>query len=253
MQGHPVDRGAVRIRKTATLWITLLATSWASGTKISLTHIQLRSDLAEVNVRPLESIVVQLLTYGKITDKVGQQRKVFILQDRTTLTDNASWLSKPFRYQECAPPEKFHESEDAGLGSILIGRDYGQLFLHDNVLYSVPDRSFHYQIQAQLEDKKTSSQISIERRTWSYRVVEKTSCPSELYTRYSACRDEFTSGSGSTYLYRGRFEKLKHPNIRRVDYQFLPTYDHWWLRANHGPRRAEQTFDTYYSYQPVGC
>jgi hypothetical protein len=75
---------------------------------------------------------------------------------------------------------------------------------------------------------------------------------SNEHSLFDAEKGEFTSGSGLTYLYKGKAEQPKHPNDRNVGYELLPMWEHWWLRSIDGPTHAEGMFDAYYSYRPVG-
>jgi len=71
-------------------------------------------------------------------------------------------------------------------------------------------------------------------------------------SRYDVERDVFTAGTGVTFIYKGVAERPEHPDDRRVGYELLPIWDHWWLRAHEGPGREEKTFDAYYRYVPEG-
>ncbi len=71
------------------------------------------------------------------------------------------------------------------------------------------------------------------------------------HSRYSARRDEFSEGTGVTYVFKGKAERPRHPNDRNVGYELLPIYEHWWLRA-HGPSKRSRAFDAYYAYEPQG-
>ena len=71
------------------------------------------------------------------------------------------------------------------------------------------------------------------------------------HSYFDAETGDFKSGSGLTYVYKGKAERPKHPNDRDVGYELLPMWEHWWLRAQ-GPAKAEGMFDAYYSYRPVG-
>ena len=75
---------------------------------------------------------------------------------------------------------------------------------------------------------------------------------SNSHSYFDASAGEFNSGSGLTYLYKGKAERPKHPNDREVGYELLPMWEHWWLRAHDDAMRAEGMFDAYYSYRPVG-
>jgi len=72
------------------------------------------------------------------------------------------------------------------------------------------------------------------------------------HSRYSVSEDRFTAGTGVTFSYKGTAERPRHPDDRRVGYELLPIWDHWWLRAHEGTGRQDKTFDAYYRYVPEG-
>ena len=73
----------------------------------------------------------------------------------------------------------------------------------------------------------------------------------DSHSEYSVRGDRF-SHTGVTYVYKGVAERPKHANDRKVGYNLLPIYDHWWLRAHEGNGRKDRTFDAYYRYEPFG-
>lgn len=74
----------------------------------------------------------------------------------------------------------------------------------------------------------------------------------DSHSRYSVADDRFSAGPGVTYIYKGAAERPRNPDDRRVGYELLPMWDHWWLRAHEGPGRQDRTFDAYYRYVPEG-
>jgi hypothetical protein len=75
---------------------------------------------------------------------------------------------------------------------------------------------------------------------------------SDPNSRYSLDRDDFPGSAGVTYIYSGDADRPKHANDRRVSYDLLPAYEHWWMRAIDGRGRVEGTFDDDCSYRPLG-
>ena len=73
------------------------------------------------------------------------------------------------------------------------------------------------------------------------------------HSLYDADKCEFKSGSGVTYVYKGKAERPQHPNDREVGYELLPMWEHWWVRAQAESARTDGMFDAYYSYRPVGA
>ncbi|MBI3683101.1 MAG: hypothetical protein HY235_22235, partial [Acidobacteria bacterium] len=69
-------------------------------------------------------------------------------------------------------------------------------------------------------------------------------------SRYNFARDEFTAGTGVTFVYKGAAERPKHPNDRKVGYDLLPILSHWWARASRD--RDQRMFDDFGPYEPLG-
>ena len=72
------------------------------------------------------------------------------------------------------------------------------------------------------------------------------------HSRYSVRQDEFSEGTGVTYVFKGKAERPRHPDDRNVGYELSPIYEHWWLRAHTGAGGNNRAFDAYYAYQPYG-
>ncbi len=71
------------------------------------------------------------------------------------------------------------------------------------------------------------------------------------HSRFSVRRNEFSEGTGVTYVFKGKAGRPRHPDDRNVGYELLPIYEHWWLRA-HGAAKQSRAFDAYYAYEPYG-
>ncbi len=72
------------------------------------------------------------------------------------------------------------------------------------------------------------------------------------HAHFSLRRNDFTAGTGVTYLYKGKAERPQHTNDRNVGYELLPIYEHWWQRAHNSNATRDKTFDAFYAYQPYG-
>ena len=72
------------------------------------------------------------------------------------------------------------------------------------------------------------------------------------HSRYDFQKESFTSGTGTTFVYKGMAERPKHPNDRLVGYDLLPIYSHWWIRTDAGNPDSRSTFDDFFTYQPLG-
>ncbi|MFN0106836.1 MAG: hypothetical protein ACKV2U_32685 [Bryobacteraceae bacterium] len=67
---------------------------------------------------------------------------------------------------------------------------------------------------------------------------------------FSAARQDFTSGSGVTLVYKGAAERPLHGNDRNVGYDLISIEDTWWQRAQQAA--GDRIFDAPYDYQPFG-
>ena len=150
-----------------------------------------------------------------------------------------------------------HENDNEGLVLTIRkdGSDFGELrameSLAHNVVYSqTPEndvRSGAHRIDARLAlADGVRPTIFIE--AGGHGVLGATN----EHSFFDADSGEFTSGSGVTYVYKGRAERPRHPNDRNVGYELLPIWDHWWVRSIDGPDHADGMFDSYFSYQPYG-
>jgi hypothetical protein len=152
----------------------------------TISEIKLRTDPSDAKVRPLESIVVQLLAYSEIDDGNGGKKKVRVQPDaqiRFTLKEsNAGWLSKPFRFQG-QESEGFYEPQNSGLAAIIFGRATSQYVLQDSTLFTASDKPGEYEIKAELQGKSETIKIKVDPGARSLRVLEKTQFPGESPSR----------------------------------------------------------------------
>jgi hypothetical protein len=151
-----------------------------------VSEVKLRTDPAEAKVRPLESIVVQLLAYSEIDDGSGGKKKVRVQpasEVRFSLKDaNGGWLSKPFRFQG-QETEAFYEPEGSGLAAIIFRRATSQYVRQDSTLYTAPEKTGAYEIQAELDGKSATISIAVDSAASSLRPAETTQFPGESGSR----------------------------------------------------------------------
>ena len=69
------------------------------------------------------------------------------------------------------------------------------------------------------------------------------------HSRFNLSRG-FTTGTGVTYVYKGKAERPLYVNDREVGYELLPIVDQWWNRVETGEK--DKMFDEYFTYQPLG-
>jgi hypothetical protein len=72
------------------------------------------------------------------------------------------------------------------------------------------------------------------------------------HSRYSLEHDEFTAGTGVTFIYKGVAERPQCANSRLVGYDLLPIYQQWWTKAHSGSGWTERSFDDFFEYRPFG-
>ncbi len=149
-----------------------------------------------------------------------------------------------------------HENDNEGL-ILAIRKDgsgFGQLqametLAHNNIYSFRADREVRkgvHDIDGQIEFRGHRPVIFIE--SGGHGIYGARSS----HARYDVSRDEFTAGTGVTYVYKGRAERPRHPNDRDVGYELLPIYDEWWLKAGKETGWTERTFDDYFTYTPFG-
>jgi hypothetical protein len=71
------------------------------------------------------------------------------------------------------------------------------------------------------------------------------------HARFSL-KNQFTAGTGVTFVYKGKAEKPRHANDREIGYELLSIYEQWWKKADPSAGWHESTFDEFFTYQPQG-
>ena len=153
-----------------------LASSSLSAADAILTEIQLKTDPDTVRVRPFDSLFVQVFAYGEVEED-GEKKKVRISGGGTQFTlrsNSGGWLSKPFRFRG----RKADSLVASGLQS-FFGASRPDDFGVDGVLYTAPQRTGSYEIEAQLKDEKTEIKIEVHSGARPLRQAEQTSFPAE--------------------------------------------------------------------------
>ena len=90
------------MRLVGTLLCVFCCSTLGEAADPLLSEIRLRAIPEDARVRPFETLVVQVLAYGELTDEAGETKKVRLRKGGAKLTvkgSEAGWLSKPFRYQ----------------------------------------------------------------------------------------------------------------------------------------------------------
>ncbi|MEX2302681.1 MAG: hypothetical protein WD733_17180, partial [Bryobacterales bacterium] len=203
-----------------------------------VSEIKLRTDPAEVKVRPLESIVVQLLAYSEVSDASGGKKTVRVQpasEIRFTLKDsNGGWLSKPFRFQG-QETESFYEPEGAGLAAIIFRRATSQYVRQDSTLYTAPEKTGKYEIEASLDGKSATISIDVDSSAASLRPAEKVEFPSE-----GASRDPYRllAQHYAPFLAQETWFQPKSDYVARFDLDGDWRGDNNWEEAETGSSQA---------------
>ena len=165
----------------AWLFLPALVPPTCAQNKVLVTEIKLRTDPENARVRPYESVAVQVLAYGEVTDENNKTQKVRLREGGAKFSlknKSAGWLSKPFRFQG-RESESFYNPQGAGLASIIFGQAQASYLLQDTVLFTAADRPGKYTIEATLNGKSASVTVNVDRNASSRRPREKTNFPGE--------------------------------------------------------------------------
>jgi hypothetical protein len=145
----------------------VLAATLAAQT---VTEIRLRVEPESRRIRPGETAVIQQRTYGRVTNKQGEEKSGRLQRAIGRVTASGGWLSKPFLF-----PGKETESfvqADNGWSSILT-RGVGQFTVKDSVLFTAPEQEGRYRIDVDAEGRRESVEIEVTRSAPAQRVPEQ--------------------------------------------------------------------------------
>ena len=161
----------------------------------------------------------------------------------------------PRDYSDKCVAGSCHENDNEGLiltvrkdGSRMGKLEAMETLAHNNVYSHVGDRAIRggeHNVDGEIE-LVDGSHPAVFIEAGGHGVYGS----SGSHSRYSVADDHFSAGPGVTYVYKGVAERPRHPDDRRVGYELLPIWDHWWLRAHEGSGREDRTFDAYYRYIP---
>jgi hypothetical protein len=145
------------------------------GKRLPVAEIALRTEPADRRVRPLETLVIQVLAYGKDGEqKVRLRRSGARLRVKEP---DGGWLSKSFAFQGKDEEKFFEESKSAAWN--VFADTSGQFVMKDSVLYTAPEKAGKYRIEAELEGKQAEVEIEVSPEAAARRKPEKVSFPAE--------------------------------------------------------------------------
>jgi hypothetical protein len=145
------------------------------GAKVPVTEIAVRTEPADRRVRPLETLVVQVLAYGKD----GEQR-VRLRRSGARLRIEPSgggWLSKPFAYQGTETEKFFDENKSAAWN--VVSDATGKFVIKDSVLYTAPEQPGKYKVLAEMDGSRAEVEIEVTAEAEARRKPERVSFPAQ--------------------------------------------------------------------------
>jgi len=143
------------------------------GKKLPVTEILLRTDPPGARVRPLETLVIQVLAYGQNgEEKVRLRRTGAALHVKEP---EGGWLSKPFAFQG-KDEEKFFDESGSRAWNIFAEAS-GQFVIKDSFLYTAPEKPGKYHVQAELEGKQAEIEIEVSQSAPSRKKPEAVNFP----------------------------------------------------------------------------
>ncbi len=149
------------------------------GPKLTVTEIALKADPADAKIRPFETLVIQVLAYGK-----DGERKVRLGRSGARVQvspPEGGWLSKPFAFQGKEEEKFFEESSSAAWN--VFREQSGQYVIKDCVLYTAPEKPGKYKIEAELEGQKAEIEVQVSAEAASRRKPEQVTFPARAPTK----------------------------------------------------------------------
>jgi len=232
-----IEKGDKMTWRQIVVGMFIVFTTVAAAAAIPVSEIVLRTDADDARVRPLESIVVQLLIYGEVPDESGTKQQARIRKNGAKFTIKSSdggWLSKPFRYQG-TEVEPFYDASSSSLVGIIFGCVSEQHILQDSVLYTASSRTGKYRIEARLDGHKASLIIDVDKSAPSRKIHERVSFPSERRST-----DEYRSLAEhyAPFIAQETWFQPKSDYITRFDFDGDWVGDNNWNSAETGTSQA---------------
>ena len=145
----------------------------------TITKVTIETYPKDRRVRPFESMVLQLVVYGDVSDRSGEKKNVLVRRNATDfkiLDKNGGWLSKPFLYQGNKTLMNELKSTNPLEALLDIGKDF---IWQDSVLYTAPERSGKYKVQVKVANKVADVEIEVTPKASSSKASEKSSFSGE--------------------------------------------------------------------------
>ena len=216
-------------------FILSLFLSAAAG-QVAVTEIKLRTDPDGARVRPGQSLVIQVLAYGEVTEGDGK-KKVRLEDTEANLgirEDNGGWISKPFRFQG-SDSEEFHRSDSGGLWGRILRQAGNQFVIKDSVLYTAPERTGNFTLEATKGSLNASLAIRVEQDAPQSSKTEEYSFPGEQPSRdpYRALAEHY-----APFIAQETWWQPKSDMLARFDLDGDWRGDNNWENADIGSSQA---------------
>jgi hypothetical protein len=161
----------------------------------------------------------------------------------------------PRDYSDKCMAGSCHENDNEG--AILVvqkdGSEFGKLLAMETLAHN---NLYSYTTGGAIRSGVHSVEGRIELRDGTHPVIFIESGGHGMYggndskhSRYRPAQDDFSSGTGVTFVYKGVAERPRHANDRNVGYELLPILTHWWARASDEQLRM---FDEFAPYEAWG-
>ena len=157
----------------------LLIPSVTLITQEAITKVSVETFPKDQRVCPLESMVLQLVVNGNVSDRSGEKKNVLLKENATNfkiLDKNGGWLSKPFLYQGNKTLSNEFKTTNPLEALMGVGKDF---LWQDSVLYTAPEKSGKYKIEVKVANKVATVEIEVTPKASSSRVSEKISFSGE--------------------------------------------------------------------------
>ncbi|HUQ92834.1 MAG TPA: hypothetical protein VM120_14230 [Bryobacteraceae bacterium] len=128
---------------------------------------------ADCRVRPLETMIVQVLVDGEISVANGDPRKGRLHRTpgpMKVVDKEGGWLSKPFKFQG-ADGGGYVDSGATGIGGIF-GKVAGDYTVMDSFLYTAPETAGTYTLENETEGIKSQVKVTVDAAAATMKVAE---------------------------------------------------------------------------------
>jgi hypothetical protein len=146
------------MKRCTGLVLFLAAGAWAQQQQ-EVTRLELRLDPAGGRIRPMESVVLQVRMFGRVTQN-GESKEGRIRKDDFRVSVTGGWYSKPFRYQ--GREDNGFLTNSAGAFGKILEKMATNYVVKDCVLYTAPTQPGRYRIEVTSGNLRESVEIAVD-------------------------------------------------------------------------------------------